>query len=222
MRDLMKTKQILKLIKIIIFFFLVFFIINIISGYFSERVKNYVSQKAQLEVTNIISDAVTESVLPNIDLENLIMTVSVGGEIDSIYINTYQVNKIMANTTKVLHTELSKIENNEILNNLVLPFNIIVSEIFYTKYGPNINIDIFPVGSVTCDVVTNFDNYGINNMLLEISIVTKIKVQTIIPLQRQEVEIETHIPIVVQIIQGRVPIYYYRNTDSEFFPNPLV
>jgi uncharacterized membrane protein len=56
----MKTKQILKLIKIIIFFFLVFFIINIISGYFSERVKNYVSQKAQLEVTNIISDAVTE------------------------------------------------------------------------------------------------------------------------------------------------------------------
>lgn len=217
----MKVKQVLKLLKIILFLFILIFIINFISGYFSVRVKTYVAQKAKLEVANIFASAVSESVLPNIDVENLIKTVSVGGEAESIYINTHQINMILAETTKTLQQELAKIENDEVLNNLVLPFNIIVSEIFYTKYGPNINIDIFPVGSIVCDVVTNFDNYGINNMLLEISIVANIKVQTIIPLQRQEVEVETKIPIVVQVIQGKVPIYYYHNTDSKFIPNPV-
>ncbi|NLH54133.1 MAG: hypothetical protein GX482_01290 [Acholeplasmataceae bacterium] len=217
----MKVKSFLKFSKIILFLFLLFFMINLISEYFSERVRTYVEQKAELEVANILAAAVSESVLPHIDLDDLIKTVTVGGEAESIYINTYQVNKIMAETTKALQRELARIENDEVLNNLVLPFNIIISEIFYTKYGPSVNIDILPVGSLVCDVVTTFDDYGINNMLLEVSIVANVKVQTVIPLQKQEVEVETRIPIVVQVIQGKVPIYYYHNTDSKFIPHPL-
>ena len=152
----MKVKSFLKFSKIILFLFLLFFMINLISGYFSERVRTYVEQKAELEVANILAAAVSESVLPHIDLDDLIKTVTVGGEAESIYINTYQVNKIMAETTKALQRELARIENDEVLNNLVLPFNIIISEIFYTKYGPSVNIDILPVGSLVCDVVTTF------------------------------------------------------------------
>jgi sporulation protein YunB len=217
----MKVKQVLKLLKILLFLFIIIFIINFLSGYFSERVKTYVEQKAKLEAANILSNAISETVLPNIDLENLIKTTTVGTEIDSIYINTYQVNRIMAETTKQIQEELSRIENNEVLNNLELPLNIVISEIFFAGYGPKIDIDIFPVGSTICDVVTTFDNYGINNMLLEISIVAKVRFVTVIPLQRQEIEVETRIPIVVQVIQGKVPIYYYHNTDSEYLPNPV-
>ncbi|HEY8395342.1 MAG TPA: hypothetical protein VIK96_01035, partial [Bacilli bacterium] len=79
----MKVKQVLKLLKIILFLFILIFIINFISGYFSVRVKTYVAQKAKLEVANIFASAVSESVLPNIDVENLIKTVSVGGEAES-------------------------------------------------------------------------------------------------------------------------------------------
>ena len=116
----MKVKSFLKFSKIILFLFLLFFMINLISGYFSERVRTYVEQKAELEVANILAAAVSESVLPHIDLDDLIKTVTVGGEAESIYINTYQVNKIMAETTKALQRELARIENDEVLNNLVL------------------------------------------------------------------------------------------------------
>lgn len=216
----MKAKQVLKLLKIILFLFLIIFTINFVSGYFSERVRTYVKQKARLEVASILASAVTESVLPNIDLEGLIKTVSVGGDLESVYINTYQVNMIMAETAKALQRELERIENKEVLNDLALPLNIIVSEIFFTRYGPSIDIDIFPVGGLVCDVVTSLDDYGINNMLLEVSIVANVKVQTVIPLQREEVEVEARIPIVVQVIQGKVPIYYYHNTDGKFIPHP--
>ena len=138
----MKVKQILKLMKILLFIFIIIFIINFLSGYFSERVKIYVEQKAKLEAASILSNAISETVLPNIDLDNLIKTTTVGTEIESIYINTYQVNRIMAETTKQIQEELSRIENKEVLNNLELPLNIVVSEIFFVGYGPKINIDI--------------------------------------------------------------------------------
>jgi hypothetical protein len=40
-----------------------------------------------------------------------------------------------------------------------------------------------------------------------------MKIQSIIPLIKSESDVECQIPIVLQIIQGEVPRYYY-NTDS--------
>jgi sporulation protein YunB len=217
----MKFRRAIKYIKITLIIAIFLFLLNFISNYFSRRVDVYVAQKARLEASKIISEAISESVLPHIDMDTLIKMMGEDSKIDSIYINTYQINEIMAKTSLTIQRELDKIENDEKLNNLVVPFSIILGDFLLYEYGPDIYINIYPVGSAFCDVVTTFDNYGINNTLLEINIVVDITLATVIPLQKQLIDVRTKIPIVVQVIQGKVPTYYYSNTDSEYLPNPV-
>lgn len=217
----MRVKRAFKYIKIILIISFILFLLNFISNYFSRRVDVYVAQKARLEVSKIISETISASVLPYIDLDNLIKMVGEDSEINSIYINTYQINEIMAKASLAIQNELNKIENDEQLNNLVVPFSIILGDFLLYEYGPDIYINIYPVGSALCDVVTTFNDYGINNTLLEISIIVDITLATVIPLQKQIIDVRTRIPIVVQVIQGKVPTYYYSNTNGEYLPNPV-
>jgi sporulation protein YunB len=217
----MKLKTALRFCKVLIFLFLILFIIGFIRGYFSKRVEVYIAQKARLEASRIIAEAISTSVLPNINLEGLVKTIGDETEIKSIYINTQQINEIMAETTLTIQKELAQIEKNKKLNNLVLPFSVIIGDFLLYKYGPDIYINIYPVSGIVCDVVTTFDNYGINNTLLEINIIVEITLATVVPLQKQEIPIQTKIPILVQVIQGKVPSYYYYNTDSKYLPNPI-
>jgi len=214
-----KTKLFL---KITLFVLISFFIINFISGYFSERVRVYVKQKTILEASSIISKTIKSQVLPNIDMDNLVKTTTNNEteKIESIFINTYQVNKIMADTTDEIQNVINNL-NNEDLNRLKLPFGVIISDTLFNDVGPNVSIVMYPIGSVECDVITKYENYGINNTILTIDIKVSVSFTTMIPLRKDEVTVITNIPIVVQVIQGEVPRYYYYNTDSQFIPHPI-
>lgn len=216
----MKIKKYIVFLKMTLFILLFFLIINLISGYFSQRVRIYIQQKAMLETTNMISSTIQSEVLPNIKLEDLVQTRSNANEIvESIYINTYQVNLILAKTSQSLQEKINNLDNED-LQNLKLPLGIIVSNMFFNDVGPNINIMIRPVGSVFCDIETNFKNYGINNGLLSLDIVVKVQFETIVPLQKNVIDVATHIPLVVQYVQGEVPRYYYYNPGNTYIPNP--
>ena len=92
--------------------------------------------------------------------------------------------------------------------------------LFY-DLGPNINIKIYPVGSVKCDVRSVIEEYGINNSVFRLEIEVRVAFAVVIPLQRDEIEVVSSIPIVVQIIQGEVPRYYFNSREGKFIPMPL-
>lgn len=215
----MRSKKIIFFIKLLTFVLLALLIINFVSGYFSDRVKTYIKQKAITQSSLIIANSINEEVLPSIDLNDLIYTVKSDNEnIDSIYINTYQINNILAKTTNSITNQLNNLDNYD-LNNLELPLGIILSDVLFYDLGPSINIKIFPVGAVQTDVKSVIEEYGINNSIFRLEIEVKVSFAVVIPLQREEIDVTTSIPVVVQIIQGEVPRFYFSSKDGKILPN---
>ena len=214
----MRVKKVIFFIKLLIFVLLILIIINFVSGYFSKRVNLYIKQKATTAASLMIANTINDEVLPNIDLNNLINTVKSDSEkIDSIYINTYQVNNILAKTTSAISKQINNMDDEE-LTNLQLPLGIIISDVLFYNMGPNINIKIFPVGSAKCDVKSVIEEYGINNSIFRLQVEVKVNFAVVVPLQKDEIEVVTSIPIVVQIIQGEVPRFYFNSKDGKIIP----
>lgn len=218
----MKSKKIKIFFKMALFVVLFLFSVSFISGYFSSRVKMYVKQKAQLEASNLISTTIKTEVLPNIDLENMVkFIIGENNKVESIFVNTYQVNQIAAEISENIGDLLRNFDSQD-LKNLSLPLGIILSDTLFSNLGPPINIKIYPIGSIMVDIVSGCEHYGINNSLFTISISVRVIFVTIIPLQRDEVEVAMHIPLIVQIIQGEVPRYYYSNKNNDYIPYPII
>lgn len=218
----MNYKRIKSLSKGILIIVIILLIITFVSGYFSERVKIYIQQKTQLEASNLISSTIKNEVLPYIDLENMVKIIEgENNKVESIFVNTYCVNEITSAVSEYLGNLVANLENTE-LNNLSLPLGIILSDTLFGNLGPLINIRIYPVGSITVDTVSTCEHYGINNSVLKIAVAVRVIFMTVIPLQKGEVEVTAEIPLIVQIIQGEVPRYYFSSKNSEYIPYPLI
>lgn len=217
----MRVKRVIFFIKLFLFLFIIIFLISFISGYFSSRVKLYIKQKATIFSSQIIASTISADVLPEIDLNNLVKTVYTDNEnIDSLYINTYQINDILAKTTNAIANKLKTLDDEE-LNKLILPLGIVLSEVLFYDLGPSIKIKIYPVGAVKCDVKSVIEEYGINNSLFRLEIEVNVSFAVVVPMQKEEVEVTTAIPILVQIIQGEVPRYYFNSPSGKIIPVPI-
>lgn len=204
-------KKIKICLTLTIILFLVFGIMNFVSGYFSDRVSVYISNKATIYCSNVIEEAIRDEVVSRIDLESLVTYNKDQDEVvKSIYINTKQVNDILSNVNKSISNNMNKIENEK----LVLPLGIVLSETLFYDIGPDMTINIVPVGSAITDVVSKVSPYGINSSLFEVSINVKMKVETIIPLKKGLVDISFDIPLVIQIINSDVPRYYFSSKGA--------
>ena len=217
----MKRKNIKPLIKLLLVIFIFFIIIAFVSGYFSIRVKSYIKQKTRLEASNLLSETIKREVLQYINLEDMVKIIKDdNNKIESIFVNTYQVNQISSKVSECLGELVGNLENNE-LKSLSLPLGVIFSDTLFGNLGPAIKIRIYPIGSITVDVISKCEQYGINNSLLTIYVDVCVWFTSIIPFQREEIEVTTKIPIVVQTIYGEVPRYYYNNRNNDFIPYPI-
>jgi len=217
----MKIKKIKIFVITTLLVGLILMAINFISGYFSQRVKIYIKQKVQLEASNLISTTIKTEVLPHIDLDNMVKIIGEENKIESVFINTYQVNKITSEISENLGNMMRNINERD-FDNLYLPMGIILSDTLFSNLGPNINIRIYPVGSIIVDILSDCEHYGINNSLLTIYVKVRIIFAAVIPFQRSEVEVQAHLPLIVQIIQGVVPRYYFNSSSDEYIPYPII
>lgn len=185
---------------IIILSLVCFFVgVSFFDGYFGERVYDYIKQETTNVTTEIIEKSIREDVLSNIDVNDILIINDSG-----IIVNTKTVNKILANVSDTLVKCQEKLESIETLK---LPMGIVFSEILL-NYGPEINVKMYQVGSFKTDVVSQVEEYGINNSLFKLEINVQVTVVTLIPLNKQEIMINSRIPIVTQIVKGEVPKYY--------------
>lgn len=204
----------MKKVKFFLFLFILLglflFIIQFLNGYFGKRVDLYIHNKTTLYASSYIEEALRKEVTQQIDVEHLYqMKTNDEQVVTAIYINTREINQILSRVHQSIQTSLTSLEEET----LKLPLGIVFSETLFSHLGPNIHIKIVPVGSYTCDVLTHMDPYGINNSLFQISIQIEIHMDTILPLKKGNTTVQCNIPLVVQVLQGTVPRYYY-NTDQ--------
>lgn len=193
------------------FIFIISFILIIfIDGYFSERVDVYIKMKASLYSSSIIEKAINEEVVPHLDSEKLLKIIYNGEKVESVYINTNQVNELLALVNASLQKTITAFPKDD----LALPMGLILSDTLFSDFGPNLYVDIYPVGTIATDIVSTTEEYGINSSILKVSIKTTVKFMAMVPLNKEEITVVNNIPLVIQVINGEVPRYYSNSNDK--------
>jgi len=183
----------------------------------------YAKQKSSYYASMLINDAISKQIVPNIDTNKIInLETKSNGYVTSVIVDVYQINLLISEMTNDIQTTLQEYQNddNHDLNKLKVPFGAIFDNPLLVGLGPNLHINIRIIGSVHTDIVSTAKPYGINNSLIEVNILTKVRFQVAIPFQKDEIEVETHTPLLIKVIQGSVPHYYYIGGSSGGVVNP--
>ena len=196
-------------LKIILFLGVIYLVISFLNGYYSERVQVYIENEAKNYAMEMIERSLREEVISELEVDDMLIVSE-----KSVIVNTKNVNEIVSKVNASLNNNIDSFEN---VDDLKLPLGIVFSESLLA-FGPNISIDIYPISSFKTDLVSSIEEYGINNSLFKIEILVNFNFETLIPLNRNEVEVECKIPIVTQIIQGEVPHFYSYGKNDTLIP----
>jgi sporulation protein YunB len=201
------------------------FFLNYLNNKIMPRVMAYAKINTEKIGTIIINDAISKKVLENLNTNELfIITRNSNDDIVSIDFNTVVVNKILTTATHQIELSLTFLEKDKI-DAIDLPNNIMIEKsangiyflipagvafktAFLSNLGPKIPVKLEYTGSVTSNISTNITNYGINNALMEVYLDISITLKVIIPFISEDVVIETKIPLIIKMINGKIPEYY--------------
>lgn len=210
--------------KVTIFFLLFIMVLFLTSRlYFRPPIMAYAKQKSYYYASILINDAISKQIVPNIDTSKLILlNTKSNGYVSSVIVDMHQINDLLAKLTKEIQVNLLELESDESnqLHQLKMPIGVMFDNPILSRLGPDLSIKLKLVGSVLTDIVSSVEPYGINNSLIKIVIQTKVRFQVMIPFQRGEIEIVANTPLLLKIIQGDVPHYYYSGGTGSFSNPP--
>lgn len=116
--------------------------------------------------------------------------------------------------------ELSDMNDGLILS---IPIGVASDKIFLANLGPKIPIKVKFIGTILTNLKTRVQNYGINNVLIEIYVDVSLTHEITTPVTFQNKELNYEILIGAQVISGEVPSYYggLYETKSNILNVPL-
>lgn len=202
----------MKKFKLLILFLLLIFIplstIKIIDNYFSERTNEFLEQAVTYAASDIFSNASLEVAAITTEEEFVKYKYDNEGNITGVYVDTIIANKILALVSNLISDSLDNGQLDEKLGTVGIPLGQLCSRALFANMGPMIKIETSPMYSYTTDIYTEAKDYGINNTLIEVYILATINVEAFIPLQSNNISLNTKIYLITEVLQGDVPIYY--------------
>ena len=82
------------------------------------------------------------------------------------------------------------------------------NSVLFANVGPTIPIKLIFTGQVNSDIDIQVKEYGINNVMIELYLIMKVKEQVSMPLTSEQKEITIRTPISFDIVKGELPKYY--------------
>ena len=233
-RKTINKKKIL-ILSFVIIISLSLIIINIINKKTLPLFKQYSKLETKKIVSAVVNSSVTEYVTNSIDKDNILITgKDNNGNITSIDFDTVEVNKILTGTSKVVEKNLKYLDqgkldklgvstnlSNKKLNSgfiFELPSGIIFGNGIMSNILPKIPIKLELIGNIICLINTGIKEYGINNSLVTINIDVIAEEKILLPFSSTTVKIETNIPVVMKLIEGNIPNYYF----DGYISNPTI
>lgn len=198
--------------------------IRSLNEYVEPRLQAIAKQNVIFAINNI-----TQSVLADLeyDPDTLIQTTTLpDGSIASISYDSYRLNQILYMALNTIDTSLEQEETGEgrqegeeiyFKNGVVYecPIGLLTKIPFLANSGPRIPIRLKLLNDVTGEIKVDSAPYGINNTLVKVYIKISVKTQIITILSTSEMETSTEIPIVVQVVNGKVPQFTPYLSDNK-------
>lgn len=159
-----------------------------------------------------MNDAVRETVGSDISYSDLInIEKDEAGNIVLVSANAVLMNNLAASTAIAAQEKILNIGEQGI----GIPIGTILGGQLLTGRGPSIKVKFEPVGSVTTDFMTEFEDAGINQTRHKVYLVFNATVRIVIGNTSQTVEISTQVLISDTIIIGDVPESYFQGTQDQ-------
>ncbi len=222
----LKRNLLIKLTKkdtILIVAFLVLLIVSLIFKYINTKIVPPLEVYAENEVKKIssliISDAVESISFSEEETMSFFNTLTnKNDEVISVDFNTAKINKSLVKLNKAVYKDLKsfengryKLEDTEIeTEDLIykIPLGYITGNYTLSNIGPKVPLKAKVIGSVVSNIKTEVSSYGINNSLLKVYIDVTVNMRFMLPLISKDVLVNNSIPLVVKIIQGKIPNVY--------------
>lgn len=162
---------------------------------------------------------ITQSVLADVEYDpnSLIHTTTKeDGTITAIEYDSYHLNQILYTALNTIEHSLDEADDEaphpdgeEIYfkNGVVYecPIGYLTKIPFLSNSGPRIPIRLKMLNDVTGEIKVDSIPYGINNTMIKAYMKISVKTQVITILTTSEMETSTEIPIIVQVVNGKVP-----------------
>lgn len=148
--------------------------------------------------------------------------------------NTAVISQVQAEITTMVQTQLEQAEKGNLDNLPILddieydpdemednggivflvPLGQATNIPLIGNLGPKIPIRFHIIGNLQSNVVYDITEFGINNALIDVSIIITVNVQVIVPLATKTTVIEQKIPVALGIISSPVPQIYTRGGEG--------
>lgn len=187
-----------------------------------ESLNDYMEPRLQAiarQDVNLTMNSISQSILRDIDYdpETLIkVDKNVEGNILSVQYDSYTLNQILYTALNTIESSLDQGSDESDQSNMDevflkdgavydCPIGYLTKIPFLSDVGPTIPLRLKLLNDVTGEIKVHTEAYGINNTLLKVSMSIEVKTQVITVLSTTEIETMTEIPIIVQIVNGKVP-----------------
>lgn len=213
-----KRKLTLLFFVIVLIIILAIYLISIIFNDVTPVIVEYSKSEMKKIAATVINKAITNDIVEEMDLNQLfIIEKDNDNDVIMVMLDPSIINRASSKATDSVEDSLKRIElkDPKALEDFninedcfYVPTGLAFNSPFLNNIGPKIPISLKLVGNVTSGIVTEVKEYGINNSLITISMEISVEIQVILPFVTDYVSITNYVPLVIKLIQGKVPVYY--------------
>lgn len=169
--------------------------------------------RARTIAVQLINEAIISELTYKIKYDDLfIVRTDNDNRITMLQANTMAMNRIASETALNIQESLRQMGTKKV----GIPLGSILGSEIFANFGPRLNIDILPMGTVIVDFITDFEEAGINQTRHKIYLAVNTQVRVVLPLVSDVVDVATRIPVAETIIVGDIPQSYIFVPEDEF------
>lgn len=213
------SKRIRRLVFIFVLLFFLFQGVFLV-GRINEQIIPQVQQMAKAEASNAATQIIRKAV-STIEVnpsECIRLAKDESGEITEVRYDTFQLNQILSDCLGAAQLSLdAAAEGKEDPNTRMIYYDrgVIYSVhlgyftgiALFSQMGPQIDVHMRVLNICSGNIEVKSTPYGINSTLLEIDLVIHTELLVVTPFLMTETPVECRIPMVIQIVQGKLPDY---------------
>lgn len=152
-----------------------------------------------------IHKTLQSQILPELEYDELVeLRLTDNGKVAYLKSRTGAINRISTKATLAIQERLMELRSETVR----IPLGQIFGLKTLASYGPLLPVKIIPLGVVESSIKDRFDSVGINQIRHNIFIRIKTTIKMVVPLVKEEIVINTDVPLTETVIMGEVPNLY--------------
>lgn len=195
---------------ILCLFFAVVFLFMIFSVIVNPVIVNTIELRAKSISTRAMNSAIADVVMNSIIYDDLINIVTDDmGNISMIQANSVEINNLSKSLAQATENKIEQYGQKGV----DVALGSFTGVPFFVGLGPKVTLRATPIGAVTCNFVSKFENAGINQTIHRIYVDITANVGVVLPLLTKKFTTKQQVLVSESIIVGSVPEVYLHSDD---------